>query len=321
MSEFDSTHIPFIDIAIGVLKKDHCVCLSLRQKHQSHANHWEFPGGKVEANEMLIDALKREFTEELNIETDNWQKLIEIPWHYEEVSVRLHVYTTETFNGEPIGNEGQRVEWFSMDDLDRLSFPEANKGILKALKLPNHYMISGSFDTNEEALAKFSIALNQGVRFGQLRAKELPAQGFNPLAHDVIHLFHRHNATILLNGDVSLLNRFPEADGIQLASNTIYRYEKRPISKDKLLGVSTHTKEDINHALKIDADFILLSPVRETSSHPGLAGLGWETFSEWVKEIPIPVFALGGMRPKDAELAKNHGGQGIAAISGFWPAN
>lgn len=321
MSELDLSSTSFVDIAIGVLKKDQRVCLSLRQKHQSHANHWEFPGGKVEANEMLIDALKREFIEELNIETDAWQKLIEIPWHYEKVTVRLHVYTTEDFKGEPIGNEGQKVRWFRMDELDRLTFPAANKGILKALRLKSHYMMPGSFDSNEEALAKFHTALNQGIRLGQLRAKDLPAKEFNELANEVIHLFHRHNATILLNGDVSLLNRFPEADGIQLASNKIYSYEKRPISKDKLLGVSTHTKEDINHALKIDADFILLSPVRETSSHPSLAGLGWEGFSEWVKGIPIPVYALGGVSPKDVDIAKHHGGQGIAAISEFWSAN
>ncbi len=59
----------FIDVAIGVLKKDGRICLSQRQKHQTFADKWEFPGGKVEKGESVEAALIREFKEELNIDT------------------------------------------------------------------------------------------------------------------------------------------------------------------------------------------------------------------------------------------------------------
>ncbi|WP_232744846.1 Nudix family hydrolase [Thiomicrorhabdus sp. Kp2] len=310
----------YIDIAVGVLKQDDKVCLSLRQKHQSHANHWEFPGGKVEEGESIIEALQREFFEELAIQTKGWQKLIEIPWHYEKVSVRLHVYQTEQFRGKPTGNEGQRVEWFAVNELSNLEFPKANKGIVTALQLSDSYMITGQFVNAQEALQKLTNALDSGVRFCQLRAKGLSEEAFLEIAKPAIKQCQHYGAKILLNGKVTLLETFPDADGIQLASNEIDAFNERPIAKDKILGVSTHTDNDISQALKLDADFILLSPVKETTSHPEVPGIGWSNFADKVKDIPIPVFALGGMKPEDIDVAKQNGGQGIAAISGFWPS-
>jgi len=311
---------PFIDIAVGILKKQNKICLSLRQKHQSHANHWEFPGGKKEVNETIEQALVREFKEELAVETQAWQKLIEIPWHYEKVSVRLHVYQTDSFTGEPVGNEGQIVQWFTLDELSKLTFPEANRGIILALQLANQYMISGAFSNTEDAIIKFTQALQNGLKFCQLRAKNLTPQAFADVTSSAIKLCHLHKAKLLLNGNVELLQEFPQADGIQLASNEIYKYTSRPIPLDKWLGISVHTDEDIAQALTLNADFILLSPVKETTSHPGVSGLGWDVFAQKVKDIPVPVFALGGMKPDDVVEAKKHGGQGVAAISGFWPS-
>ena len=309
----------YIDIAVGVLQKETKVCLALRQKHQSHANHWEFPGGKIEQGETPVQALKREFLEELAVETQYWKPLIVIPWDYEKVSVRLHVYITAEYKNEPIGNEGQQVKWFEITDLQQLTFPAANKGILMALQLSDKYMISGKFSGVDDALQRFSSALESGIELCQLRAKGLESNEFSEIAEAAISLCHQNKAKVLLNGTIDLLTGFPEADGIQLASNYIYEYATRPIPKNKLLGVSTHTDEDIQQALKIDADFILLSPVKETSSHPGVPGLGWDTFAQKVQSITVPVYALGGMKLEDVEVAKSHGGQGVAAISGFWP--
>jgi len=309
---------PFIDIAIGILKNQNKICLSLRQKHQSHADHWEFPGGKKEANETLEQALIREFKEELAVETKEWKKLIEIPWHYEKVSVRLHVYQTTNFMGEPIGNEGQKVQWFTLNELANLTFPTANKGIITALQLADQYMISGAFGNADEAITKFTQALENGLRFCQLRAKNITDDAFAEVAIPAIQLCHSYNAKLLLNGKIELLDLFPQADGLQLASNEIYKFKKRPIPLDKWLGVSVHTDEDIVQALKLNADFLLLSPVKETTSHPGVPGLGWDVFAQKAKDIPVPVFALGGMKSDDLNEAKKHGAHGIAAISGFW---
>jgi len=309
---------PFIDVVIGVLKRDDKVCLSVRQSHQSFAEHWEFPGGKVEAHETSIEALKREFKEELAVDTMGWQPLIQIPWHYDNVSVRLHAFITDEFIGEPKGHEGQKVEWHSVTNLRKLNFPAANAGLITAIELVDQYMITGKFSDVEEAKMKLVNALEKGVKLCQLRAKDLSPQAFVELAQEFIPVCHAFGTKVLLNGQVELLEQLPDADGIQLASNAIYDFDKRPIHKEKLLGISTHTEEDIQQAIRLDADFLLLSPVKETSSHPGVSGIGWQEFERKASEIPIPVFALGGMSLMDVDEAKKRGGQGVAAISSFW---
>ncbi len=309
----------YTEIAIGVLKRGNAVCLSLRQSSQTFAGLWEFPGGKVEAEESIENALKREFLEELVVETSDWKPLITVPWTYPAVAVHLNVYITETFEGEPRGNEGQQVAWISIAELANMSFPEANRGIIVALQLADKYMISGHFENQTDALQRLHMAFDNGISLCQLRAKNLSEETFLPLAASAIKLAHDYHAKILLNSRPELLALLPDADGIQLASNVIFDYQTRPIAKDKLLGVSTHTSKEIEQALKIGADFILLSPVKETSSHPGVPGIGWQQFAEMVKAVPVPVFALGGMKPEELAQAKKSGGQGIAAISGFWP--
>ncbi|MBO1928054.1 Nudix family hydrolase [Thiomicrorhabdus sp. 6S2-11] len=308
---------PVLDIAVGILRCENEICLSLRQKHQSHADHWEFPGGKVEQGELIDTALKREFIEELGVQTDNWQPLITIPWEYEKVSVRLHVYQSYDFVGTPYGKEGQRVRWFDQSELQGITFPDANKGILTALELGDKYAISGKFANAEDFSAKLNNVLNDGVKLIQLRAKGLDVAEVRKLAQENIGAVHKAGAKLMLNGTPELLAQ-TQADGIQLASNQLFAYDTRPVAKDKLLGASTHNPEEIDQALKIGADFILLSPVLPTQTHPDMEALGLDAFRELVAEIPVPVFALGGMKTELLNEAKNHGAQGIAAISAFW---
>ncbi len=308
------------EIAIGVLRRKGRVCLALRQAHQSFSNYWEFPGGKIEKGETPTEALTREVQEELGVVVAQWQPLIVIPWQYEGFAVRLHVFESEHFQGEPQGCEGQTVRWVAVDELDQMNSPKANQGIVTALQLANQYMITGSFSNEQDALRRLECAFKQGISLCQLRAKSLDESAFMPLANKALSLAEQYGAKVLLNGSPSLLEVFPNAAGIQLASHAMFQYDSRPIPSNKLLGVSTHNPAEIAQALKIGADFILLSPVNRTASHPDMEGMGWSQFAEWVAGVPIPVFALGGMQARDVEQAKQLGAQGVAAISGFWPA-
>jgi len=65
-------------------------------------------------------------------------------------------------------------------------------------------------------------------------------------------------------------------------------------------------------------DFAVLSPVLPTQSHPGEPGLGWERFADLGADLPMPVFALGGMKPSMLETAMHHNAHGVALLSGIW---
>ncbi len=307
------------EIAIGVLKRDGLVCLTLRQSYQSFSGCWEFSGGKVEGRELPAEALTREMKEELGVVVTQWQPLIVIPWQYDTFAVRLHVFESDQFCGEPKGCEGQALQWVAIDELGGMNFPNANKGIVTALQLASQYMISGAFTDERDALMRLELGFKQGISLCQLRAKSLDQAIFISLAHEATSLAKQYGVKMLLNGSPELLKQLPDATGIQLASHAMFQYSSRPISSNKLLGVSTHNEAEIEQALKIDADFILLSPVKKTTSHPDMDGMGWMHFAELVAKVPVPVFALGGMKPEDVAKAKQCGAQGVAAISGFWP--
>lgn len=121
-------------IAIGVLIHENQVLLSKRQAHQDLSGFWEFPGGKIESGETPVQALMREFSEEVDLQTQGWQPLTEIIWAYEHKTVCLNVFITNVFSGKPCGKEGQLIEWRALHDLDAKDFPAANQEIIDKLK-------------------------------------------------------------------------------------------------------------------------------------------------------------------------------------------
>jgi len=82
--------------------------------------------------------------------------------------------------------------------------------------------------------------------------------------------------------------------------------------------VSCHDAAELEHAGRIGADFVTLSPVAATPSHPAGAPLGWARFASLTRDAEVPVYALGGMGIADIPAARASGGQGIAAIRALW---
>jgi 8-oxo-dGTP diphosphatase len=74
----------------------------------------------------------------------------------------------------------------------------------------------------------------------------------------------------------------------------------------------------LEQAARLRVDFAVCGPLRETASHPGRVGIGWDAFASLVSDLPMPVYALGGMTRDDLDAAKLAGAHGIAAIRGAW---
>lgn len=309
----------WIEVAVGILRRHGQVCLTQRQAHQHLGGLWEFPGGKIEAGETPEAALVREFREELGVETHAWQKRMVVPWRYEKAAVRLHVYETRVFRGEPHGREGQALRWCDETALAAVGFPEANRGIVQALRLPDVYMSVGDFSDPAEALARFETALKNGVRLAQLKAKGLDEAVFEKLANAMAQCAQRYGAKLLLNAEPAWLQRVPLAAGIQLSSKQAGAYAQRPVAEEKLLAVSVHDLAQAQAAMPLRADFLTLSPINATAAHPDLAALGWCGMAAIIEQLPVPVYALGGMTIADKAAAKAQGAQGVALTKGAWP--
>ena len=304
--------------AAAICNKQNQVLIAKRPLDKHQGGLWEFPGGKVEAGEDVLAALKRELHEEIGVDVEQARPLIRVRHRYPDKAVLLDVWRVDNFSGEPHGREGQAIEWCAIDALSEREFPAANQPIISALQLPDCYLITPSPESQGEFLANLDIVLQQGVRLLQLRAKGMAADEYKALARRVVRRCHAHGAKLLLNGEPEWVAEVG-ADGVQLSSGKLNSLSQRPLPRDLLVAASCHTEEELQQALKLEADFALLSPIKWTKSHPDTEPLGWEEMRRLVDEMPIPVYALGGVSRQDLEAAFKAGGQGIAAIRSLWP--
>ncbi|CBV41857.1 Nudix family hydrolase [Halomonas elongata] len=294
------------------------VLLARRPSNVDQGGLWEFPGGKLAPYETGLEALKRELHEELGVEIRRAQPLIRIHHEYADKHVLLDVWQVHDFAGEPFGREGQAVRWVPMEELHSYPFPAANLPILRAVMLPTEYLISAEEDDEDVFLERLERAMREdGVRLVQLRAKTLDEDAYVARAEKALAMCRRFGARLMLNGEPSLLERV-EADGIHLTSERLMSLERRPISEEKWLAASTHDQAQLTQAHRIGCDFVTLSPLRTTPSHPEVAPIGWHDFQQLVEHAGMPVFALGGMTRHDANHARAVGAQGIASIRDFW---
>ena len=308
-----------IHVAVAVIRNQaNQVFITLRPDHVHQGGLWEFPGGKVEAGESVYDALVREIHEENGIDIKGAQPLIKIPFRYPDKHVLLDVWEVLEFSGAAHGKEGQECRWIDIDELEQFSFPAANKPILKAVQLPAVYTITPDPGSDRELfIAQLSARLSVDIDLLQFRAKQLSRESYASLAETVVDLCHQRQTMVMLNGEPELLAEIP-ADGIHLTSNSLMKLAERPLSNDSLVAASCHNLSEIEQANRIGADFIVLAPIKKTSSHPAAQPLGWARFAEWTEQAVMPVYALGGMTEADITTSRQNGGQGIAGISSLW---
>lgn len=290
------------------------VLLALRDKSQHQGGLWEFPGGKVESGEPVVSALARELNEELGIEIDQSavQPLIQVPYHYPDKSVLLDVFRVKAFSGTAFGREGQPVEWVPLTELNRYRFPAANKPILNALLLPPLLAITPRLAA-EEYRAYADQILSCDGRWLMLRAKHLSDSAQAVIATE---LQQRYPGQILWNTSIDQANA-AGIDALHLTSYRLMALADRSDFAGRWLGASCHNAEQLLRAVELNLDYVTLSPVRHTQSHPNDVPMGWESFKALANSVPIAVFGLGGLGPDDLDVAIAHGAQGVAGISGF----
>lgn len=311
-----------VHVAVGViLNKKGKVLIAKRSSQAHQGGLWEFPGGKLDADESVSQALTRELREELAIEVISTEPLINIRHDYSDKSVLLHVHTITHFTGDACGNEGQPICWVSPNELHLFEFPAANRPIITAITLPQRILITGSAASDGEYLLRAELALKAGIRCVQLRKQDSLSTSFFTLAEKLSLLCNEYSAKLMLNTSVQQFLAFTDSRenfGLHLNAYQAMSCLSRPVSQSILLGVSCHNVNEIAQAERIGADYICLSPVKETSSHLDQKGMGWENFAQIVATVTVPVFALGGMQEKDLPQAKMAGAQGIAGISAWW---
>ena len=122
-----------VHVAVGVIIQDESVFLTRRHSDVHQGGKWEFPGGKVESEETVAQALARELKEEVDIDILACQPLMEISHDYGDKQVKLAIFIVDQYSGEPNSQEGNEQQWASISELAAIEFPEANLAIVEKL--------------------------------------------------------------------------------------------------------------------------------------------------------------------------------------------
>lgn len=309
-----------IHVAAAVIRgEDGQILIAKRAADQHQGGLWEFPGGKVEAGESVQAALARELEEELGIRPSAARPLIQVRHDYPDKQILLDVWEVAAFTGTPHGAEGQPLAWVSPRQLADYEFPAANQPIVAAARLPERYLITPDGLSGPELLRGIQAALKSGIRLLQLRAPAMFDAQYRDIAVDALGLC-AGKAQLMLKGPLEWLGDFPAA-GWHLTARQLRELSAggRPFPRERWLAASCHSAAELALATQMGVDFVTLSPVQPTQTHPEAEPLGWAQVGELLQGFNKPAYLLGGVGPAELERAWQVGAQGVAGIRSFWP--
>jgi thiamine-phosphate pyrophosphorylase len=143
-------------------------------------------------------------------------------------------------------------------------------------------------------------ALAGGVDIVQLREKELPRREIELAALTYRRLCDTYSALFVVNDDPELALAC-NADGVHVGQDDTPPAEARALlGPDAIIGLSTHSEQQIAAAADEPVDYVSVGPVWETPTKEGRPGVGLELVTHAARRAPRPFYAIGGIDPSNA---------------------
>ena len=179
----------------------------------------------------------------------------------------------------------------------------------------------GPFSKGRDPLAVVEAEICGGADVIQLREKQMSKRDRLELGMKVRELTRSHGVMFIVNDDVDLA-LILEADGVHLGQDDIPIQFARPLMGEKIIGVSTHSLEQVREAVDAGADYIGFGPIFGTNTKEDTEPVvGVELLSK-VKDIcPIPYVAIGGITRENLVEVMEAGCNRVAIISDILTAN
>ncbi|MFP4379068.1 MAG: thiamine phosphate synthase [Candidatus Sumerlaeia bacterium] len=167
-------------------------------------------------------------------------------------------------------------------------------------------------------LAHIGALLEGGVGAIMLRDHDAEDGAFLKQARKLREITAKHQALLIINKRVNIAE-VCGADGVHLGFRSLpWEQARSAIGPERLLGFSTHNLDEIDRAREAGADYVTYGPVFPTPSKAGLVECcGLDGLREACAHATIPVLALGGINPENAEALWQTGIAGLAAIRGL----
>jgi thiamine-phosphate pyrophosphorylase len=143
-------------------------------------------------------------------------------------------------------------------------------------------------------------ALTGGADIVQLREKSLPGRQIELAAQTFRRLCDTYSALFIVNDDPALANTCG-ADGVHVGQDDAsVEAAREALGPDAIIGLSTHSEEQIAAANERPIDYMSVGPIWETPTKAGRPAVGLELISHAARSAARPFFAIGGIDTSNA---------------------
>ena len=164
-------------------------------------------------------------------------------------------------------------------------------------------------------------ALKGGVTCVQLREKKLCEEDFLTQAIQIKKLCRKYNVPFFINDNVEIAVKCG-ADGIHVGQGDMSAAKVRQIvGDDMIIGVSAHSVEEAQNAVRNGADYLGVGAMFSTSTKTDANVLSKEVLRDICSSVDVPVVAIGGLNKSNISSLSGAGVDGVALVSAIFAAN
>lgn len=128
-----------INVCCAIILKGSKILAVQRGPESSHPLKWEFPGGKINADETAEQSIVREIEEELTVRIEVLNQLIPVEFDYGSKQIRLIPFICKITSGDIMLTEHIAMQWLDFEELLSIDWSEADRELIlrnqEALKL------------------------------------------------------------------------------------------------------------------------------------------------------------------------------------------
>jgi thiamine-phosphate pyrophosphorylase len=163
------------------------------------------------------------------------------------------------------------------------------------LRTARLYFVCDAAPRGDETEALLRAALAGGVDIVQLREKSLDGEAIERAAQTFRRVCDTYSALFIVNDDPHLALAC-DADGVHVGQDDAPAAEAREVlGPDAIVGLSTHSEEQLAASAELPVDYVSVGPVWETPTKAGRPAVGLELVSHAAENTAHPFFAIGGI--------------------------
>ncbi|HKH41274.1 MAG TPA: thiamine phosphate synthase [Solirubrobacterales bacterium] len=202
-----------------------------------------------------------------------------------------------------------------MTDTSHLAPPESIGELRRQrLRWARLYFVCEALPHGQDPEALLNASMAAGTGMIELRDREQPRAVIERSGRTFRRLANTYSALFIVNDDPHLALEL-SADGVHVGQDDMDPAEARQVmGSDAVVGLSTHTREQIEAAANEPVDYISVGPIWETPTKEGRPATGLELVRTAAEIAPLPWFAIGGIDTDNVDQVIAAGAERLCVV-------